>query len=89
MKTKFPFLSLNTIEMYMPLIKEYKVSIQARKPNQFLSVYKTYGQQLPIKWAIKRENFILRHIVQYKENPSVRRRLALITWAFDPENYGS
>lgn len=58
MKTKFPFLNLKTIEMYMPLIVDYKVSIQARKPNQFLDIYKTYGQQLPIKWMEKRENFI-------------------------------
>ena len=89
MKTRYPFLSLKTIEMYMPLIKQYKVSIQARKPGQFLSVYKLHGQQLPQKWAEKRENFITRHIIQYRENPTIRRRLAIITWAYDPEKSSS
>jgi hypothetical protein len=86
MRTKYPFLRMKTIDMYMPLIKKMKVSEQARKPNQFLSIYKTYGEQLPENWAIKRENFITRHIVQYRENPTIRRRLAIITWAFDPED---
>jgi hypothetical protein len=85
MKTQFPFLKLKTIEMYMPIIIEYKVSVQARKPNHFLDIYKKYGQQLPSKWMEKRENFIKRHIVQYRENPTIRRRLAIITWAYDPE----
>lgn len=85
MKTQFPFLRLKTIEMYLPMIEDYKVSIQARKPGQFLDIYKTYGQQLPNKWMEKRENFIKRHIVQYRENPTIRRRLAIITWAYDPE----
>jgi hypothetical protein len=86
MQTKYPFLRMNTIEMYMPLIKDYKVSVQARKPNQFLDIYKTYGQQLPRNWALKRENFITRHIIQYRQNPTIRRRLAIIVWAYDPED---
>lgn len=86
MQTKYPFLRMNTIEMYMPLIKDYKVSVKARKPNQFLDIYKTYGQQLPRNWALKRENFITRHIIQYRQNPTIRRRLAIIVWAYDPED---
>lgn len=82
--SKFPFLQYNTIEMYLPLIKKYKVSIKARQPKQFLDVYKHHGTQLPQKWAEKRENFIKRHVVAYHHNPSFRRRLALITWAYDP-----
>jgi hypothetical protein len=89
MKTRYPFITLKTIDLYMPLIIEYKVSVQARKPNQFLDVYKQYGKQMPIKWLLKRENFIKRHLVQYRENPTVRRRLAIITWAYDPETPSS
>lgn len=85
MRNKYPFLNIKTIEMYMPLIIDYNVSIQARKPKQFLDMYKTHEQQLPVKWIEKRENFIKRHIVQYRENPTIRRRLAMITWAYDPE----
>lgn len=77
---------MSEIEAYMPLIKELNVSKRARSPNQFLSVYKQHGVQLPDNWALKRENFIKRHYVQYMNNPTIRRRLALIAWAFDPEN---
>lgn len=83
--TKFEFLPLQLINDYMPLIKRHNVSQVARKKNQFLDVYKRHGQQLPEPWFIKRENFLKRHIVQYNHNPSVRRRLAMIVWAFDPE----
>lgn len=69
----------------MPLIKKYKVSEVARKPNQFLDQYKKHGVQLPIHWAHKRENFLLRHMAQYRHNPTIRRRLAMIVWAHDPE----
>lgn len=69
----------------MPLIKKYKVSEVARKPGQFLSTYSKHGEQLPQKWFIKRENFLLRHNAQYKNNPTIRRRLAMIVWAHDPE----
>lgn len=84
--SQFPFLSYNTIEMYLPLIKKHKVSVQARKPNQFLDIYKRHGVQLPPAWQIKRNNFIKRHVVAYHHNPSFRRRLALITWAYDPSD---
>lgn len=85
MKSKFPFLPLSIINDYIPLIKNYKVSVVARKKNQFLDQYAYHGTQLPAQWMLKRENFIKRHIVQYRYNPTIRRRLALITWAYDPE----
>jgi hypothetical protein len=82
---KYPLLEYTNIERYLPLIRSLKVSKVARSPNQFLDIYKRHGSQLPKRWEIKRENFIKRHYVQYMHNPTVRRRLALITWAFDPE----
>ena len=85
MKTKYEFLPLTLINDYLPLIQKYKVSQQARKKNQFFDQYKYHGSQLPPFWFQKRENFITRHLVQYRANPTIRRRLALITWAFDPE----
>lgn len=77
---------MTLIRDYLPLIEQYKVSIRARSAGQFLDQYERYGKKLPIPWLRKRENFIGRHIVQYRENPTIRRRLALITWAHDPEN---
>lgn len=81
----YPFLSFAELERWLPMIRKYKVSLRARQPHQFLSVYSKHGSQLPIKWEQKRNNFISRHLVQYRHNPTIRRRLALITWAFDPE----
>jgi len=85
MKSKYSFIPLKTIEMYMPLIVAENVSIRARSPNQFLDQYKKFGKLLPHSWLKKRENFITRHIIQYRQNPTVRRRLAIIVWAHDPE----
>lgn len=83
----YPFLEYKIIETYLPLIKQLKVSTKARSKDQFLDVYKKYNTNLPISWLKKRENFIKRHHIQYIHDPTIRRRLALITWAFDPENY--
>lgn len=69
----------------MPVIRQYQVSKVALSPGQFLSNYRKYGKNLPEYWRIKRENFIKRHVAQYKLNPTLRRRLALLVWAFDVE----
>jgi hypothetical protein len=80
-------LSLKTISKYEPEMKEKKVSEVARSPRGFLTVYKKAknSQSLSPKWKQKREAFIARHNAQYKKNPTHRRRLALIAWAYDPE----
>lgn len=89
MSSKYPFIKYSEIKKYMPLIKNLKVSQKARSSGQFLDIYKQYGKFLPQTWKIKREAFIDRHYAQYKEDPTVRRRLALIVWAFDPPTHSS
>ena len=81
----FPFISYKQIESYLPEIEREKVSQVARSQNGFLSIYKQYGVNMPNDWKIKRENFIKRHLVQYEKNPTHRRKLALIVWAYDPK----
>jgi hypothetical protein len=81
----YPFLSLKQIQRYLPRIEAENVSIVARSKDQFLDQYKKYGTNLPQSWHIKRSNFINRHLKQYKKNPTNRRKLALITWAYMPE----
>jgi hypothetical protein len=81
----YPLLDLATIQTFLPKIKDLGVSIVARSTTGFLPAFKRYGKNLPKEWVIKRENFIKRHLVQYKKNPTIRRRLSLITWAFDPD----
>ncbi len=80
-------LSLKTIKKYEPAMREKKVSEVARSPRGFLSAYKRAGSpaKLSDNWKRKRKAFIARHGVAYKNNPTPRRRLALIAWAHDPE----
>lgn len=80
-------LSIKTISKYEPEMRELKVSEVARSPRGFLTAYKKAGSagKLSPEWKRKREAFIARHGVQYRKNPTKRRRLALIAWAYDPE----
>ena len=80
----YPFLSLKQIEKNLPEIEKLGVSKVARSAGQFLDQYRKFGVNLPLAWKIKRDNFIKRHLAQYVKNPTVRRKLALITWAFSP-----
>jgi len=80
----YPFLSVKQIEKNLPEMERLGVSKVSRSKGQFLEQYQKYGVNLPLAWKIKRENFIKRHLAQYVKNPTVRRRLALIAWAFSP-----
>jgi len=78
----YKFVPYDEVMKYMPLIIANKVSEVARSKGQFLDQYKKYGSNLPQEWLVKRENFIKRHSVQYKKNPTLRRQLALLSWAY-------
>jgi hypothetical protein len=68
------------IMTYMPEIIALKVSERAREPGQFLEQY-SHGQ-LPEFWQKKRNAFIARTLAAYKLNPTRRRELSLIAWAY-------
>ena len=79
-----------------PEMERLGVSKVARGPRGFLTVYKRYGtaeamKKAPVpgypgqKWGHRREQFIARTLAQYRANPTLRRRLALIAWAYDPD----
>lgn len=80
-------LSLKTIKKYESEMKRLKVSEVARSERGFLTAYKKAGspKKLSPDWKNKREGFIARHNAQYKKNPTPRRRLALIAWAYEPK----
>jgi hypothetical protein len=69
-----------------------RVSEVARAPGGFMHTYLRDGFQMlgrstnatGLTWAKKRDAFIKRHLAQYKTNPTPRRRLALIAWAYMP-----
>lgn len=71
------------------------VSAVARSPRGFFAAYKRL--RFPAKmatepvpgypnqtWAQRRAAFVARHLEQYRQNPTERRRLALIMWAYMP-----
>jgi len=86
-------MTLKEVLKYEPEMNEKKVSEVARSPSGFLGQYKKYktfdkmkNKIVPnenITWSEKRNNFLKRHLVQYKKNPTERRRLAIIAWAME------
>jgi len=85
--SKYRWLNLSTIRAYEPEMRRLGVSEVARSRRGFLTAYKRAGgdwQKLPDKWVKKRDAFIARHLAQYRKNPTYRRKLALIAWAYMP-----
>lgn len=81
------YMRLSEIAKHEPEMRRLGVSEVARSPRGFLSAYKRVGgdsDRLSEAWKRKREGFIARHLAQYRKNPTYRRRLALIAWAYLP-----
>lgn len=84
---EYKYISLSTIRQYEPEMVRLKVSEVARSQRGFLTQYKRVGgnkDKLSESWRRKRNGFIARHLVQYRDNPTYRRKLALIAWAYMP-----
>jgi len=88
MKSKHRWLPLSTIRRYEPEMERLGVSKVARSPRGFLTAYKRAGGdpgRLSEFWVRKREGFIARHMSQYRVNPTRRRWLAMVAWAYRPD----
>lgn len=84
---EFNYLSLSEIAKYEPEMRDKEVSLVARSPRGFLTAYKRVDgnpNKLSEYWKIKRNGFIKRHMAQYRINPTRRRWLALVAWAYKP-----
>ena len=92
---KYKWMSLQEVLKYLPQIKKENVSVKARSKDGFLTHYKKfkyanimYDKLVPdsnMNWSTKRKLFIQRTLPAYKSNPTIRRKLALIAWAYYPE----
>jgi hypothetical protein len=88
----YALMTQNQIRPHIVMMQDMKVSEVARSQGGFLYNYMKYGRDMlrwkvpdgHITWAEKRDNFIARHMVQYKANPTDRRLHALYAWAYDP-----
>jgi len=89
------WMSYKSAAKYIPEAKRLGVSEVARSRSGFMGVYKRMKtasamRKQPVKrghsltWGEKREAFIARHMAQYSKNPTYRRWLALIMWAYKP-----
>ena len=92
--TIYPLLSPAEVLKYRQQMRTLGVSEVAREPGGFMHTYLKDGERMltrvinkstGLTWEKKREAFIKRHLVQYNKEKSIRRRLALIAWAYDPQ----
>jgi hypothetical protein len=90
----YSLMSPSEVLQYKYQMEQTGVSQVARAQGGFMHTYLKDGERMLNRvitpstgytWAKKREAFIKRHLVQYKKDPSLRRRLALIAWAYDPK----
>jgi hypothetical protein len=89
----FKLLDYETMNSFKKVIEDSKVSERARKPDGFYTVYlrekgdpiKLDKLQYPNKkhsYLVERTNYLKRSVPQYQKNPTRRRLLSLISWAF-------
>jgi hypothetical protein len=94
---EYTWMTRTEIEKYIPEMERLDVSTVARSRRGFLYNYLKHGRSVKNKlvgsrpesnaeqtWGERRHNFIKRHLAQYNENPTYRRYLALIAWAYIP-----
>ena len=96
----FRWMSYKDAAAFEAMAREQGVSKKARGAGGFMRVYERLGGDSramwaePVKggrggketWGQKRHNFIKRTLKQYRANPTYRRGLSLIMWAYKPTN---
>ena len=93
----YPWMSYTAAHAYESEAERYGVSTVARSARGFMREYERAGtaramvaRPLPQgvhggeTWKQKRNGFVARHMTSYRENPTYRRYLALIMWAYKP-----
>ena len=95
-KMAYHWLSLTMVKRYEARARRLGVSQVARSPRGFFRAYEAAGGSARVMnttrvpgypnqtWGQRRANFIARHLAQYRRQPTERRRLALLMWAYRP-----
>lgn len=84
----YKFLHIDDIYYWIDEMEREKVSKIARSKKGFLTAYdKVNGDPTKLSqfWLNKRNSFIARTLAAYKKNPTYRRFLSLIAWAYMPK----
>ena len=90
------WVALSRVLKLEPYAAELVVSEVARAEDGFLREYERAGTARKMRgrivpgfafqsWGQRRAAFIARHLPLYRKNPTLRRRLALLMWAYDPD----
>lgn len=90
----FRYAPLMDVQAAIGAAERLGVSEVARSARGFVTAYQRFGGRASSienaidpytgqLWGTRRSAFIARHLVQYDEDPTLRRRLALLMWAFD------
>jgi hypothetical protein len=91
----FSWMTVEEVEAMLPTIEAAGVSKIARSPRGFLTAYRRIRSPLRMMiaevpdhetqtWAQRRDAFIARALPAYTADPTHRRALALIAWAYMP-----
>ena len=91
----YEWMPVEEVEAMLPTIEAAGVSKIARSPRGFISAYRRIRSPFQMMlaevpdlvtqtWAQRRNAFIARALPAYNANPTHRRALSLIAWAFAP-----
>ena len=91
----FAWMPVEEVEAMLPTIEAAGVSKIARSPRGFLTAYRRIRSPLRMMiaevpdlvtqtWAQRRDAYIARALPAYNANPTHRRALALMAWAYAP-----
>ena len=91
----YEWMTVEEVEAMLPTIEAAGVSKVARSPRGFVSAYRRIRSPLRMMitevpdhetqtWAQRRDAFIARALPAYNADPTHRRALALMTWAYLP-----
>jgi hypothetical protein len=91
----YRWMPLRSVLAHLPEMEKRGVSRVARSSRGFLATYAALGTADATKdhvvpgypgqtWEQRRRSFIARHLPQYEANPTRRRWLALVAWAYRP-----
>jgi len=88
-------MSVEEVEAMLPTIEAAGVSRVARSPRGFVTAYRRVRSPLfmmiaevpdnePQTWAQRRQWYLSRAVPAYNADPTHRRALALMSWAYAP-----
>jgi hypothetical protein len=91
----YPWLTIDELESLLPSIEAAGVSEVARGPSGFVTAYRRLRSPMRLAielvpghasqtWAQRRDAFIKRTLPAYLANPTRRRELSLLAWAYAP-----